>query len=278
MQLLREAEVPKNENQIVFCASRLNAFIFLAICFGGCTALIVLHWPSSRAADCISAAIILFLFLGRRVITARFHPLNWLVRIADDGLYLHFRSYLNEGMPVEDPTVVFLRFAELRSACYVREKVRTQDNHGGTQTAAHCWVELELGVDPAPLATALDTEYSRPGVVQKKWYGSSTTVYRDYPVLMQKPAFVRIAWQVVPRASELLGILSRYIETRPDVKLTEDFAHMQGLPREQQEKRLRELNRRGETMAAVYIARRLYGYNLTQATNFVKGLQAGSRS
>jgi hypothetical protein len=278
MQLLREAEVPRNESQLVFRASRINAFIFLATCSGACAAMILLQWPSLRAAYGISAAILFFLFLGRRFITARFHPLNWLVRVADDGLYLHFRSYLNEGMPVEDPTVVFLRFADLRSACYVRERVRTQGDHGGTRTATHRWVELELGIDAAPLTAALDAEYSRPGVVRKEWYGSSTTVYRDYPVLMQSPPFLRIAWQVMPRASKLIETLSRYIEIRPKVTLTEDFAHLQGLPREQQEKRLRDLNRRGETITAVYIACRLYGYNLSEATNFVKGLHAESRS
>lgn len=53
---------------------------------------------------------------------------------------------------------------------------------------------------------------------------------------------------------------------------------MQGLTREQQEKSLRDLNQRGQTIATIYMVRRLYGYNLTEATDFVKGFQPESQT
>ena len=55
--------------------------------------------------------------------------------------------------------------------------------------------------------------------------------------------------------------------------VSEDFAPLGALSREEQEKRLRELDRRGRTIAAVYIARRLYAYDLNRARAFVEGLR-----
>jgi hypothetical protein len=57
--------------------------------------------------------------------------------------------------------------------------------------------------------------------------------------------------------------------------VAEDFVHLQGLSREEQEKRLRDLVERGQTIAAIYIARRIYSYDLNQARIFVDGLCGG---
>jgi hypothetical protein len=124
---------------------------------------------------------------------------------------------------------------------------------------------------------ALGTERGRPGATEKHWYGTSASLYLDYPVQMQTPPFLRVRWQVVPRAAVLLDALRPRVEIAPAVKVSEDFSTLQNLPAAEQEKRLRELNQRGQTMAAIYMARRLYGCNLTDATNFVRGL-TGSQS
>lgn len=53
---------------------------------------------------------------------------------------------------------------------------------------------------------------------------------------------------------------------------------MQNLSRDEQEKRLRNLDQRGQTIAAVYMARKLYALDLAGATNFVKSLRGESQS
>jgi hypothetical protein len=68
------------------------------------------------------------------------------------------------------------------------------------------------------------------------------------------------------------------VEIAPAVKLSEDFANLKGLTREQQEQRLRDLYQRGHTIEAVHLARQLYGMDLTQASKFVKELSAEMRS
>jgi hypothetical protein len=81
---------------------------------------------------------------------------------------------------------------------------------------------------------------------------------------------------VVPGAKAFLDALRSYVEIAASVRISEDYAGLRGLLREQQEQRLRQLNQRGNTIDAVYMARRLYGLDLTQASKFVKELSAGS--
>jgi hypothetical protein len=280
MRLLRAAEVPETPRDRVYRASRLHGALFVLVCFATCAAVLFYQWPARRPSYYIAAVILFLLYLGRRFITARFHPSNWLVRMGDDGLYIHFRSYLNEHFSADDPTVVFLSYQEIQSARLVKEHVETPDpaRNNTTQNQIIRWVEFELATDPAPLVTALDTESGRPAVPEKRWYGTSATLVRDYPVMMQSPPFLRVKWQVVPRALAFLEALRGHVAIAPEVVLAADFANLQGLGRDQQEQRLRELDKRGHTIAAVYMARKLYGGSLADATKFVSGLRGGPQS
>ena len=277
MQLMRTADVPQTERDLVFRMSRLHAVLTVLACLGFCVWFILHTWPHPKIAYWVSGVILMFLLLLHRLVTNRFHPLNWLVRVGDEGLFIHFRSYLNDQLSPDDPTVVFLPYPEIRSARLVREHVTKPDMNGRSTTEIQHWVELELATDTAALVDALGTERGRPAAMEKRWYGTSSTLYLDYPVQMQTPPFLRVRWQVVPRSAVLLDALRPRVEIAPEVKVSEDFFALQNLPAAEQEKRLRELNERGQTMAAIYMARRLYGCNLTEATNLVNGLR-GSQS
>jgi hypothetical protein len=148
---------------------------------------------------------------------------------------------------------------------------------GDVETHYSRCVELELAVDAAPLAAALSAERARAGVWEKRWYGRSATLYRDYPVQLQPP-FLRITWQATLGASSFLEALRGRVEIAPAITVAEDFASLQQLPQDQQEKRLRDLIQRGQTIAAVYMARKLYGLDLTAATKFVKALSGETPS
>ena len=280
MRLMRESEVPATPSDRLYRASRLYAVLFAAAALALSAALILPRSAHRTPMPVFGAFVLLALLVLRRFITARFHPSNWLVRLGDQGMFIHFRSYLNDGMSADDATVVFLAFGEIQRARLVCERLRTPDpetaNAYTTQTVR--WVELELAIDPAPLVDALATECERPGSPVKRWFGKSTTLYQDYPVLMQTPPYLRVKWQVVPRAKAFVAALQPHVEIAPPVTVSEDFVNLQGLTREQQEQRLRELNQRGHTIDAVYMARRLYGLDLTQATKFVKELSTGVRS
>ncbi len=274
MQLMRAAEVPQTERDLVFRASRLHAVLTVLACLGFCVWFILHTWPHPKIAYVVSGVILLVLLLMHRFVTCRFHPSNWLLRAGDEGLFIHFRSYLNDHLNPDDPTVVFLAYSEIRSARLVREHVTKPDMNGRSTTEFQRWVEFELATDPVALVDALGTERGRPAATEKRWYGTTSTLYLDYPVQIQTPPFLRVRWQVVPRAAVLLKALRPRVEIAPEVKVPEDFSALQNLPAAEQEKRLRELNQRGHTIAAVYLARRLYGCNLTEATNLVKGMGA----
>src|SRR5229473_210888 len=131
------------------------------------------------------------------------------------------------------------------------------------------YIELELAGDTASLASALQLERSAKPLMKKHWYGSGSTLYRDYPLTMGTPPFLRIRWDVVPRAARFLAYLRQYTRIADPVSLKQDFTRLQSLSHEEQQKQLRDLAVRGEVIAAIYIARKLYGFSMPQAKMMV---------
>jgi hypothetical protein len=125
----------------------------------------------------------------------------------------------------------------------------------------------------APLADALQAELGEQAPSEKRWYGTSSTLYRDYPVTMSAPASVRIHWDVVPGAQKFLDALRPYTVIADPASLTQDFTHLKSLSREDQQKQLRELVARGQNITAMYVARKLYGCTLEEAKQMVDPLR-----
>src|SRR5260370_37986725 len=88
---------------------------------------------------------------------------------------------------------------------------------------------------------------------------------RTYP-------FWGISWDVGPRAARFLAYLRQYTRIADPVSLKQDFTRLQSLSHEEQQKQLRDLAVRGEIIAAIYIARKLYGFSMVQAKTMVDGL------
>jgi hypothetical protein len=188
---------------------------------------------------------------------------------------VQYRSYLNYQLPTDDPSVVFVSLGEIASARLVKERVATPDpaKPGGTQTQYLRYVELELSGETAPLAKALQAERAEQAPLEKRWYGTSSTLYRDYPLTMTAPTFLRIRWDVVPGAHKFLDALRPYTVIADPVSLTQDFTRLKSLSREEQQQQLRELAARGQTITAMYAARKLYGCSLGEAKEMVDSLR-----
>ena len=281
MRLLRLAEVETSSSDRVFSYSRATALLTASVAIAGIAEL-VLRTYSTRwnPGYYIAAVILLFLLLLRRFITARFRPSNWLVRMNDVGMYVQFRSYLNYHLPADDLTVVFISYPEIRSARLIRERAQVPDTQGKTATQVLRYVELELAGNTDALSKALDAELGERAPNEKRWYGSSSTLYQDHPARMESPPFLRLRWQVRPGVHRFLDALRLYTTIADPVSITQDFAHLQGLSREEQQKRLRELDHRGETIAAIYLARQLYRCGTAEARAMVEGLrnESGART
>jgi hypothetical protein len=278
MRLLRLNDVESRSTDRVFRYSRIHA-VLLVLAALGVAGWFAYHAYAHASKPCyyIAGAIVLFVELMRRFVGARFRPSNWLVRMNDEGVLIQFRSYLNYHLPPEDLTVVFLSYGEIRSARLIKERVTVPDPQDrGSETQFIRYVELELAGDVAPLAQALEAEASENAPKEKRWYGRSSTLYQDHPVRMESPPFLRIRWQAVPGTHKFLDALRPYTIVADTVSLTQDLANLQG-PRPEQEKRLRELALRGETISAIYTACKLYGGSLAEAKDLVDGLAKSSQ-
>jgi len=281
MQLLPLQEVQVGRNDRVFRHARMRALIVWLVGFALAAALFFGAYTNAkwRAGYIFGAFLLLYLLLTLKFVTARFHPSNWLVRMNDFGIYVQFRSYLNGGLPYDDPSVVFLAFGEIVSARLVKERVEKPDpiKPGDSETTYLRYVELELAGETAPLASALADERGESAPMQKRWYGSSSTLYRDYPVAINRPPFMRIRWDVVPGSKAFLNALRPYRVIATTVSLTQDFTRLHSLSPEEQMKQLRELEQRGDAITATYLFRNLYGGSLAKARAVVEGMQREAR-
>ncbi len=275
MRLLPLREVEIGPNDRLFRHAPLRALIVWLAGFVAAAASFfhayTAKWPPGYF---FGPFLLLFLLLTVRFVTARFHPSNWLVRMNQTGIYLQYRSYLNYQLPAQDPSVAFLSFGEIASARLIKERVETPDatKPGASQTQYLRYVELELSGDPAPLAGALQAELGESAPSEKRWYGTSSTLYRDYPVAMSAPTSVRIHWDVVPGAQDFLDALRPYTVIADTVSLTQDFTRLKSLSREEQQRKLRELVARGQNITATYAARQLNGGSLAEAKQMVDSL------
>jgi hypothetical protein len=275
MRLLRLRDVEIGSNDRVFRHPRLLALILWLAGFVGVAAMFFNAYTGKfKPGYIFGPFVLLFLLLALKFVTARFHPSNWLARTNQTGMYVQYRSYVNYRLPADDPSVFFISYGEIASARLVREKVETPDPMDNTSTTQYLrYIELELTRDTTALANALDSERSEQAPMETRFYGRSSTLYRDYPVTMATPPFLRIRWNGVPGRKKFLETLRPYTVIADPVSLTEDFTRLRYLNREEQQKKLRDLIRRGQVITAVYIARQLYGCGLTEAKQIVDGLQ-----
>jgi hypothetical protein len=280
MRLLRLQDVEIGPSDRVFRHSRILGLILWLVEIAGMVASFYYAYTAKFVIGYFFGVLLLLFVLGtKRYVTARFHPSNWLVRMNDTGVFIQYRSYLNYELPPDDPSVVFLSFGEIASAHLLKERVEVPDpaKPGQTNTQFLRYVELEIPGNTSALVSALNAESGESAPVVKRWYGgSSSTLYQDYPVTMTAPPFLRIRWNVILRAKVFLEALRPYTVISDTVSLTHDFAHLQSLSRDAQQEQLRELAARGQTVNAIYTARKLYGCSLEEAKEMVDGLRTRS--
>jgi len=275
MQLLRIADVPITDRDRVYRYSRARALSVLMVLSLLAMASLAFGWLNNTwLAYYIPAVTFLFLLIFQKLITARFRPSNWLVRMTDHGLYIKFRSYLNHQFPEQDLTVVFLPYSEIRGARSVTERQEIPNRDEGrnsTMTKTRRVLELDIDADSTKLAEALGNErtrvFSRPNQG-----GGANSRYHHLPVRLASPNLLTIEWGVVPSLKTILDALARHTLVESGEQITRDFVHLDGLTREQQESRLLELAETGDMFGAVNMARQLYSYDLATAKAFIESL------
>ena len=280
MQLLTEGDVPANKHDRVFRYSRTRAVMVSTALFGMCAALfgggvhdgaVGLEIAALVAAAC--------LLLMRRFLVARFLDSNWLVRADTNGVYVHFRSYLNYHFPADDWTAAFIPYREIRSARPVRERRELpQLWRSGRDVSVQMrqLVELELLCDTAPLATALTAERQRPAPSERRWFGKTSVKFQHEAVSLPEPSCLRLVWECVPSAESFLAVLRSHVSIEKSAARSTSFNDLAGLTRTQQEQGIAELARSGGLVEAITIAQRLYSFDLRKARDYVEALRRSS--
>jgi hypothetical protein len=277
MQLLRLADVPIDRRAHEFRYSRFRAGTGAIMLAAAALALIAFgHLNNTWIPYYIAGVIIVTLLIFHNLVTARFRPTHWLVRMTDDGLFIKFRSYLNYRFSDQDPTVVFIPYSEISSAKLVKERQAIPDRDGGNPRATTIrtrrFIELELAGNSEPLADALAGESKRVFAKPADGGANVSTRYQHLPVRLAMPNLLRIEWGVVPNAQTILGALTRHTLVDHATPVSKNFVNFDGLSREEQESRLLELAQSGDMIGAVTMARTLYAYDLATAKHFVESL------
>jgi hypothetical protein len=273
MQLMRLTDVPVDGRQLVFRYSppraMLGTVILIALASG---ALIFAWFEHAPLGYYLAAVILIFLATFHKLITARFRSSNWLLRLTDDGVFLKFRSYLNNHFDHRGLAVVFLPYSDIRSARVLKERQHIPDRDGPGQemTRTRRILELELASDSRPLARALAGERERLFAESVVGAGRLSVRYRHLPVQLVCAKFLRIEWGVVPSAPILLDALSRHTLIHKPRSISKDLVNLEQLSQAEQESRLLELAMAGDMAGAVTLARQLYSYDLTTAKKFVE--------
>jgi hypothetical protein len=279
LRVLRLADTPAARGQI-FRYPRGRAIGAAAAIVCAAVALAVLRWPNPVLASYVAGVLVLSLMILQTFVLARFRSSNWLVQANETGLHVRFRSYLNHRFAADDPTVVFIPYRAIRSARLVRgtRTIPDSDSPSGLTTKPARLVELELSGDVTPLAQALAAERARCGPDWRQ-HGGRSARYQHHPVRLLSPATLQLEWEVAPSRETLLDLLRPHATIEPEADRTqESLDDLKALTRDKQEARLRELAETGQDLAAITLTRRLYGYDLTQATAFVDSLRTGTAS
>ncbi len=210
-------------------------------------------------------ALMAWMALGSFRATQR--PSNWVLQAGDDGLYVKFRSPFNHHLPPNDPVVLFIpRLAVGWLRAHRRKSWWLGSKPGHEHATKESYLEIKLKrQDTADLVRGLAEERQR----RVGW----TTGHAPLRVLDED--LLRVEWHthrgsLTPKIDQTIRFLARtYAINLPE---TSTGAKAAELDPAAQEARLLELVERGEQIQAVKLARRLYGFNTTEAHRFVKGL------
>ena len=238
--------------------------------FGAVTAVIVWTlmqqaWDSPWLFSIMCLGALIVMLIGRyalRTFFASRRPEGWRLRWATDGLYLRYRSYLNDRFPADTRTVLYLTGREVGWLKARKDTLETPDERGNwSLSRKHHWLEIGLrNVDPTPLREALSAE--------AKLRNSSGGRVNDYPLSVTRDGTLRLQLNRPDTVTDLLRLT--YAVALPEESSSLGF---QNMSRDEKEDHVLALAAAGDTFAAIKAAREVYGFDLKDAKAFVEELQ-----
>ncbi|MCC6409111.1 MAG: hypothetical protein IT453_18275 [Planctomycetes bacterium] len=207
----------------------------------------------------------LCLSASRELVHAAFLPSNWLVKTTRDGLYVQLRSYQNHHFALDVPTVAYFGFDELASVRMVKE---TYDPtaRGARASVTRKWIELAIASgDTRELEAWLAAEPKRPAPETRTLGLRARTRYGHHPVVVPRAGVI-----YVEALGGLLDALAEHVQRADSAAVRLGADDQRPL-----EARIGELVARGDTFAAVALARAERKLSLTDAHSLIERVRAG---
>lgn len=276
MKFYRLDEVPVSGQDQVFKISPVGKAIATILMFGAAATCLVVqlsgHKPSgfSPGAFYYFAAICAVCGLfALRLLRASLRPSGWLIRCNDTGIIIKYRSYQNWKFPPEDVQTVGIDYAEIASARLIKEhRISPGMDKHATETTFLTYVGFRLvNPDVSELESHLQAELNvRP---------DGMLISCDYPVQVADGS-VEVCWNdgIRPSAHKAIEILGQRLQIEEVEHRKVDLTHHQDASQEEDRAKIVALVKSGDDIEAAKLARRTYGYNLTQATEFVEKIRA----
>lgn len=210
-----------------------------------------------------------FLYQARKTM----HPQNWLLRVGGRGVSVKFRSYRNHHFPDTDEVIVSFEFREIEFVRRFEQRIR-QPGQKGESSVWESVLYLDLGlrdVNLNELSRRLHEELNRDapeGVVKSKAL--------HFPVQLVDGNVLRLEWRgrqslITPAIDKTIERLSKFARVEKD---QEQSINLTKVPESdaQKDHQILELATRGETIAAIRLARRFHNMDLKTAKDHVEKL------
>lgn len=275
MKLLPLPQAPTRLQAMFFRTSRLGSAVFFL--FSAAIIAVIIHAYAAGNIPFVFMLIIIlacliFPLISLNMLVRSFQATNWLLALGSDRFWIKYRSYLNSHFPPDDLQIIELRYDEIESITLIRRKEITPGSRNGTQVQYYRHLEFALRRPFGnELPEALLAERNTKGSPDCRTSSRSL----DYPVQVKGENTLRIRvnglrprWKTALREFEKNGV-----SIAPEKREAEDYTELLEDKR-QMEDQLIVLVEQGKTLAAVKLARRRYGMNLTQANKFIDELSS----
>jgi len=264
-------------DSVVFRNKKLSA-VFGGIIVLSFMALLIICWHRGKTPPFASFVIwttelflLLCLGLSVKLLRQATLPTNWLMAIARDGLYLKYRSYLNDKLPAEDMQIVRLEYDEILSCCTVVRQETVLSLNKSRRTKIIGTLELSA---PAACIEQLQQALHQERNTHKHKNRRAGAVFSDYPITIHNQA-VRIIFNNIRPSIYAAAEMLR----QKGVAVLEGRNEKTDLSRkaadtDDVDKDILSMAQRGDTIAAISVIRQTYDTDIAEAKKYLEDLMA----
>jgi len=279
MQLLRLQDAQLNIQDRIFKESAFWQFLGAVVFAGLAVGMYMWHKYGELPFFFVVVSggfLALFSLICFRHFTRTLAPANWVAAIGPDRILIKFRSYLNADLPAEDQQVISLWFSEIEAGRITKQRLKYyRSQRDGAATEYHTYFDFIVRDSSLqPLKDRLKYEHTAM-VTRDRIICKVSSKAQHYPVSVPDERTIRILWRspashVVPSVRKLADLLARQrVTIRAAERQVCDYTKSAS---SDPESKILELVEKGKKIAAVRLAEKLYGYNTTEAKQFIEGL------